>query len=84
MIAVVKGYFDGIHIVMSENVALRKGQSVVITYENGNTASDDSPKPLGFYSDGTPYYRKAGMFKGKGWIADDFDAPLDEFKEYME
>ena len=22
-------------------------------------------------------------YKGKGWIADDFDAPLEEFKEYM-
>ena len=26
---------------------------------------------------------KAGSAKGKVWIADDFDEPLDEFKEYM-
>ena len=26
----------------------------------------------------------AGLLKGKIWIADDFDAPLDDFKEYME
>lgn len=26
----------------------------------------------------------AGLMKGKIWIADDFDAPLDDFKEYME
>ena len=25
-----------------------------------------------------------GSGKGKMWIADDFDAPLDELKEYME
>ncbi len=25
-----------------------------------------------------------GLLKGKIWIADDFDAPLDDFKEYME
>ena len=25
-----------------------------------------------------------GCMKGKMWIADDFDAPLDDFKEYME
>ena len=25
-----------------------------------------------------------GCMKGKIWIADDFDAPLDDFKEYME
>ncbi len=27
--------------------------------------------------------RKAGSMKGKIWIADDFDAPLEEFKDYM-
>jgi len=25
-----------------------------------------------------------GSAKGKIWMADDFDAPLEEFKEYME
>jgi DNA-damage-inducible protein J len=25
-----------------------------------------------------------GCMKGKIWMADDFDAPLDDFKEYME
>jgi antitoxin (DNA-binding transcriptional repressor) of toxin-antitoxin stability system len=28
--------------------------------------------------------RKAGSAKGKIWMAPDFDAPLEEFKEYME
>jgi antitoxin (DNA-binding transcriptional repressor) of toxin-antitoxin stability system len=27
---------------------------------------------------------KAGSAKGKIWMAPDFDAPLEEFKEYME
>ena len=27
---------------------------------------------------------KPGCMKGKIWMADDFDAPLDDFKEYME
>jgi hypothetical protein len=27
--------------------------------------------------------RKAGSAKGQIWMADDFDAPLEEFKEYM-
>lgn len=81
MIAAANGYYDGNRIVMNENIVLQIGQSVVVTYEKG---SSDTPKPIGYYADGTPYYRKAGAFKGKGWIADDFDAPLDEFKEYME
>ncbi len=27
--------------------------------------------------------RQAGDLKGKIWMADDFDAPLDDFKDYM-
>ena len=27
---------------------------------------------------------KPGGWEGKIWMADDFDAPLDDFKEYME
>ena len=25
-----------------------------------------------------------GPYQGKGWMADNFDAPLEDFKEYME
>ncbi|NJK75757.1 MAG: type II toxin-antitoxin system Phd/YefM family antitoxin [Oscillatoriales cyanobacterium RU_3_3] len=28
--------------------------------------------------------RKAGSAKGMVWMSDDFDEPLEEFKEYME
>ena len=27
--------------------------------------------------------RKAGQYQSQIWLADDFDAPLSEFKEYM-
>jgi hypothetical protein len=27
-------------------------------------------------------YRQAGILKGKIWMADDFDAPLEEMQEY--
>lgn len=27
--------------------------------------------------------RRAGLLKGKIWMADDFDAPLEDFKDYM-
>lgn len=30
-----------------------------------------------------PKQRKAGTLKGKIWMAPDFDAPLQDFKEYM-
>jgi antitoxin (DNA-binding transcriptional repressor) of toxin-antitoxin stability system len=29
-------------------------------------------------------YPKAGSLKGKIWMSDDFDEPLEEFREYME
>ena len=28
--------------------------------------------------------REAGQWRGRIWMADDFDAPLEDFKEYME
>ena len=28
--------------------------------------------------------RKAGIYRGKVWMSDDFNDPLDDFKEYME
>ena len=27
--------------------------------------------------------RKAGQYRGQIWMAEDFDAPMSEFKEYM-
>ncbi len=42
-----------------------------------NTPIEDQQHP----NDKTPI---PGLLKGKIWIADDFDAPLDDFKEYME
>lgn len=34
-------------------------------------------------STGKKKIRRAGKYRGQGWMADDFDAPLDDFKEYM-
>lgn len=34
-------------------------------------------------SNGTKKIRLAGKYRGKGWMADDFDEPLNDFKEYM-
>jgi len=39
-------------------------------------ASEEAPK--------IPREAMFGCMKGKMWMADDFDAPLDDFKEYME
>ena len=33
--------------------------------------------------DSRPVVRKAGLYRGKVAMSEDFDAPLEEFKEYM-
>ncbi len=35
-------------------------------------------------NNGNGKIRTAGKYRGKGWMSDDFDAPLEDFKEYME
>lgn len=51
-----------------------KGEEIVIT-QNDKPVAKISPiqRPL-----------KRGSGKGKVWMSDDFDEPLEDFKEYME
>ena len=42
----------------------------------------NTPKPIDYREDGTPIYRRAGALRGKIDVPDDFDEPLEEFKEY--
>jgi len=39
--------------------------------------------PFNITNDPAKKMPKPGCMKGKIWMADDFDAPLDDFKEYM-
>ena len=51
-----------------------KGEEIVITQDDKPVARISPVKrPL-----------KRGSAKGKVWISDDFDEPLEDFKEYME
>jgi prevent-host-death family protein len=51
-----------------------KGEEIVITQDDRPVAKiSPIKKPL-----------KRGSAKGKVWMSDDFDEPLDDFKEYME
>lgn len=51
-----------------------KGEEIVITQDNQPVAKISPIK--------RPLTR--GSAKGKVWISDDFDEPLDDFQEYME
>jgi uncharacterized protein DUF2281 len=55
---------------------LRAGESVSVVVERNESVfahADKSP----------PGKRKLGLLKGKIWMSDDFDEPLDDFAEYM-
>ena len=54
-----------------------QGEEIVITQDN---------KPVAKISPIAPALRplKRGSAKGKVWMSDDFDGPLEDFKEYME
>lgn len=54
-----------------------KGEEIIIT-ENNEPVMKLSP----IKSEKKPS-RKPGSAKGKVWIAEDFDAPLTDFKDYM-
>ncbi|CAN5501139.1 hypothetical protein BH10PLA1_BH10PLA1_23290 [soil metagenome] len=69
----IKGHFDGKVIVPDEPHDLRPGQTVIVQAEPAVQADDKLQHPT----------RKAGSAKGKIWMADDFDAPLEDFKDYM-
>ena len=57
---------------------LSPGDELVITENNQPVARLSRSEPK------TRWPCKAGSEKGKIWMAPDFDAPLEEFKEYME
>lgn len=57
-----------------------KGEEITITQDNKPVAKISPVLPI------APVLRplKRGSAKGKVWMSDDFDEPLEDFKEYME
>jgi prevent-host-death family protein len=58
--------------------AALRGEEVVITKDNLSLVKLIPATPV------KRHPAKAGSAKGLIWISDDFDEPLEEFKEYME
>jgi len=58
--------------------AAMRGEEVAISKDNQPVV-----KLVGIPKQAKPN-RKAGSAKGMVWMSDDFDEPLEEFKEYME
>jgi hypothetical protein len=67
-------------------------KSIKGTYENGKITLEETPNfnnkvnVIVTFLEEIPSQKKkrvAGSLKGKIWYSDDFDAPLDDLKEYM-
>ncbi len=58
------------------------GEIIYIT-ENGHQVQL-VPVPMSTSAKPSQAPRRPGSAKGMIWMADDFDAPLEDFKEYME
>lgn len=53
------------------------GETVVVTRHGKPVARLEAAQA-------TSKLPRIGAFKGEVWMSDDFDAPLEDFKEYME
>ena len=76
----VKAIYDGVNFKPSQPISVSGKYEVVITFlepVKDNIAIDEQPKKR-------PLSELRGILKGKVWMADDFNAPLEEMKEYME
>lgn len=64
----IKGVFENGQIILKEKLNTNKKINVIVTFLEEETVQ--------------PKQRKAGGI-GKVWMSDDFNEPLEDFKEYM-
>jgi Protein of unknown function (DUF2281) len=69
MLTAVNGIYENGHIILEEMPDFNKKMKVIVTF----TEEIIAPKKK----------RQSGILSGKVWISDDFNAPLDDLKDYM-
>lgn len=69
MLTAIKGHYEKGQIIMDENPPVLSRTEVIITF-----LTDDTRQSI---------KRIPGGLKGKVVLPDDFNAPLDDMKEYM-
>ncbi|MCL2321121.1 MAG: DUF2281 domain-containing protein [Oscillospiraceae bacterium] len=76
----IKAIYDGINFKPIQPIPVKEEYEVVITFiqpmKKNMVDVDKSVK--------IPCSELLGLLKGKVWMADDFNAPLEEMREYME
>ena len=76
----VKAIYDGVNFNPKQPISVSGRYEVVITFLEpieDDVAVDGPPKKR-------PLSELKGFMKGNVWMADDFNAPLEEMREYME
>jgi len=68
----VKALYDGVNFKPKHPIAIKEQYEVIITFVEPVKKPNTSSLPF-----------KRGCMKNKMWIAEDFNAPLEDFKEYM-
>ena len=69
----VKALYDGVNFKPRQPIAIKEQYEVIITFVEPVKRAITPNLPF-----------KRGCMKGKMWIADDFNAPLEDFEEYMQ
>lgn len=71
MLTTIKGYYDNGHIVMMEEPPVNDKTDIIITFLSEEKIKDEQKKI------------KLGLLKGKIFVSEHFDEPLDDLKDYM-
>ena len=69
----IKAIYDGTKFTPIKPLEIEGEHEVIITFLDGDVP-DKVKRPIS---------ELRGMLKGKVWMADDFNAPLEEMAEYM-
>jgi hypothetical protein len=71
MLTTIKGYYDHGQITLQEIPPVKSKTEVMVTFLTEDTTTKEHSK------------RKLGGLEGKVTIPEDFNAPLDDLKDYM-
>jgi len=72
----VNAVYDGVNVKLREPVAVTGHHDVVVLFPGLIPSAPQEVK--------RPRSEIIGLLEGKVWMADDFNDPIDELKEYME
>jgi len=71
----VKGIYDGANFKFAQPFTIKEPHEVIVTFIEPLAIEQLSKRP---------FSELRGLLKGRVWMADDFNAPLEELREYME